>query len=91
MKDEATRSATHSTLRIPVLQWEEINEAGAYVELGSGDLFRVPKDALNRGSSPVIDKVSLGTSQFAQVSTDPYVVLDKARSICANNNIQPNF
>jgi len=26
--------------------WDDLNEAGAYVERGSGDLYRIPKEAL---------------------------------------------
>ena len=28
------------------VNWEDLNEAGAYVERGSGDLYRIPKEAL---------------------------------------------
>jgi hypothetical protein len=31
---------------LPELAWEELNEPGAYVERGSGDLYRVPQEAL---------------------------------------------
>jgi hypothetical protein len=41
---------------------EELREPGAYVEEGSGDLFRVPQEALVVGASPIIGRVSNGAS-----------------------------
>ncbi len=71
--------------------WDTINEPGAYVELGSGDLYRVPKEALIPGASPVIHKESRGASRLAQISKNPFVTTLQARLICAQNNIDPNF
>ena len=30
------------------MNWENVDEPGAYVELGSGDLYRIPQEALIR-------------------------------------------
>ena len=76
---------------LPELSWEEINEAGAYVEKGSGDLYRIPQEALSPGSSPIIQKQSSGASRFVQVSKNPFVTTLKARMICAEHNLEPNF
>jgi hypothetical protein len=32
------------------LSWEEINEPGAYVEVATGTLYRVPQEALLKGA-----------------------------------------
>ena len=77
-----------SLLEVP---WEDLAEPGAYVELGTGDLYRVPKEALVHGASPVIKKQSVGASRLVQVSKDPFVITMEARMICAEHNIQPNF
>src|SRR5437660_1220201 len=37
---------------IPELSWQDVTEPGAYVELGTGDLYRIPKEALLSGASP---------------------------------------
>jgi len=50
------------------VSWENLSAPGAYVELGTGDLYRVPKEALIQGGSPVIRKESLGASRLAQLS-----------------------
>lgn len=71
--------------------WEELNEPGTYVEKGSGDLYRVPKEALIAGSSPIIRKESLGSSRLAQLSKNPFVTTFEARMLCAEYNIKPNF
>jgi hypothetical protein len=71
--------------------WESINEPGAYVERGSGDLYRIPKEALIPGASPAIVKESLGASVLLKVSDDPFITTFKARLLCAQHNIEPNF
>lgn len=71
--------------------WEQVNAAGAYIEVGTGDLFRIPREAVVTGASPLIQKVSNGRSRLLHVSDDPYVPVLKARSLAANANIQPNF
>jgi hypothetical protein len=76
---------------LPQTTWENLSEPGAYVELGSGDLYRVPQEALLQGRSPVIRKQSLGASRLVQVSKNPFVTTMEARMIAAENNITPNF
>jgi hypothetical protein len=71
--------------------WEELRESGAYVEEGSGDLFRVPQEALVAGASPIIGRVSNGASRLVRVSENPAVPLMKARMVAADHNIEPNF
>jgi len=73
------------------VSWENIPEAGAYVERGSGDLYRVPKEALVPGASPIIHKESRGASRLVQVSKNPFVTTLQARMVCAAHNIEPNF
>jgi hypothetical protein len=76
---------------LPELAWDELNEPGAYVERGTGDLYRVPKEALIPGSSPIIHKESSGASRLVQVSKNPFVTSLEARLCCAQHNIEPNF
>ncbi len=81
---------THRTA-LAETDWEHVGQPGCYVELGSGDLFRIPKEALIQGGSPLITKESLGASRLVQVSNDPYMTTMKARLVCAQHNIEPNF
>jgi hypothetical protein len=73
--------------------WDDIGQPGAYVEKGTGDLFRIPKEALirNHGNFPIITKESKGASRFIQVSRDPFVTSGEARMTSAQLNVQPNF
>jgi hypothetical protein len=76
---------------LPEVTWEQLDEPGAYVELGSGDLYRVPQEALIPGGSPIIHKESIGASRLVQVSRNPFVTTLQARLSCAQHNIEPNF
>ena len=91
-EDVATQSA-QATRRstFPEINWESISEPGAYVERGSGDLYRVPKEALVPGASPSVIKESQGASVLMKVSDDPFVTTFKARLLAAQHNIEPNF
>src|SRR5258707_9505980 len=42
--------------RLLQLSWNQLERPGAYVEVGSGDLYRIPKEALLKGGSPLIHK-----------------------------------
>jgi hypothetical protein len=84
-------SGTTAAIRPSGGSWDELNEAGAYVERGSGDLYRIPKEALIPGGSPIIHKESTGASRLVQVSRNPFVTTLAARLSCAQHNIEPNF
>ncbi|HEY2988716.1 MAG TPA: hypothetical protein VGL11_13380 [Candidatus Binatia bacterium] len=73
------------------VSWEEIEEPGTYAERGSGDLYRIPQEALVRGASPVIQKQSNGSSRMVKLSTDPFLTTLQAKLKCAEHNISPNF
>ena len=83
---------TQSTTVQPALArscWNEINTPGAYVDTETGDLYRIPQEALLPGASPVIHTTQ--KSLFARVSEDPNLLISEARRICADNDIQPGF
>lgn len=88
-KNVSTEPDTRTSLM--EMSWEEVGEAGAYVERGTGDLYRIPKEALVRGGSPIIMKESHGASRLLQISKDPFVTQLEARRRCAQHNIAPNF
>lgn len=75
---------------LPEITWDQIHEPGAYVELGSGDLFRVNKEAIGP-ASPIITRESNGATRLLQVSRNPYVTSEEARLKAAQHNVQPNF
>ncbi len=82
----------HQRYILPEVTWDEVSEPGAYVERGSGDLYRIPKEALMiNGGSPIIHKESSGASRLVQISKNPFVTTLEARLRCAQHNIDPNF
>ena len=91
--EEFVTQSAQGTRRLMLSEttWEAINEPGAYVERGSGDLYRVPKEALIPGASPAIVKESRGASVLVKLSDDPFITTFKARLLCAQHNIEPNF
>ncbi len=78
-------------VKLMQLSWNQLEQPGAYVEVGSGDLYRIPKEALLKGGSPLIHKESSGASTLVQISQNPYVTTLEARMTCAEHNISPNF
>jgi len=73
------------------LSWENVNEPGAYVDVATGELYRIPREALIQGSSPVIRKETLGRSRLVQVSKNPFITTFQARMLACEHNVQPNF
>ncbi len=71
--------------------FEKITFPGCFVVNRTGDLFRVPGDALAPGHSPVMDIVSKDPWMVTKISSDPYLPLNKARSIAADMDLFVNF
>ncbi len=82
----ATRRAALSEVT-----WDNIKEPGTYVERGSGDLYRFPKESLLSGASPTVVKESRGASVLIKLTDDPFVTTFKARLLCARHNVEANF
>jgi hypothetical protein len=76
---------------LPELTWEQITEPGAYVEKGTGDLYRIPMEALPLSNTPMMRQEGAGAPRFVQLSKNPYITTLEARMLCAASNIQPNF
>jgi len=79
---------TESLSQVP---WQDVKAPGAYVEVGTGDLYRFPKGALSHGSSPLVRKESAGASRLLKISDNPSITTFEARMICAEHNVPPNF
>jgi hypothetical protein len=94
MPQQVKRSSSvehRQTLTLNEIFWRDISEPGAYVEVGSGDLYRFPKEALTQGLSPLVRKESAETPRLVKISDNPYITSLEARMICAEHNIAPNF
>src|SRR5437667_10444644 len=86
--DEITTQSVHATRRfsLPEVAWESVNEPGAYVEKGSGDLYRIPKEALVPGASPAIVKESRGASVRSEERRVGKESRFRARATALQNN-----
>ncbi len=76
---------------VKFLSFNEINEPGCYVMLSTGDLVRVPPEAIAQGHSPLITIHSRGITRVAQLSEDDAEPITTLRHIAADNDIHPNF
>ena len=61
-----TSTSDHRSSRLQEMSWNDIQRPGAYLICGSGDLVRVPQDALAPGHSPLITITSTGETRVAQ-------------------------
>lgn len=71
--------------------FERISQPGCFVFNRTGDLIRIPDDALVEGRSPTIDVVSNEPWLLTKISNDPYLPLRKARAVAADMDLQVNF
>ena len=71
--------------------FDKISEPGCFVLNMTGDLIRVPEDALVAGRSPTIDVVSKEPWLVTKISNDPYLPLRTARTAAADMDLLVNF
>ena len=90
-KNETFAQTASNRASFPEVTWETINEPGTYVARDTGDLYRVPQEALIRGSSPIIRMESLGAQRLVHLSRNPYITTVEARMLAAECNVHPNF
>ena len=90
-KKGQTSGAGHRSNRLAEMGWNEINQAGSYLVVGSGDLARVPQEAVAAGHSPLISVTSSGETRVARISEDPSAPISTLRTIAADNDYFVNF
>lgn len=89
---EKTHAMATQTQQLPTeLSWENVTEPGAYVDVSTGELYRIPQEALLQGASPVIRKESLRPVRLVQISKNPFLITFQARMLACEHNVQPNF
>ena len=71
--------------------FERISQPGCFVYNRTGDLFRIPEDALVEGRSPTIDIVSKEPWMVTKIADDPYLPLGAARARAADMDLFVNF
>ena len=73
------------------LVWNDIREPGAYVEVITGDLYRIPKEAFGGDAAPLILREGRRVSRLLRISKDPFIATLEARAICEQRNVVPGF
>ena len=73
------------------LEFSQIERPGAYVLVQSGQLMRVPPDALAHGRSPMISICGEKPLLVCPVSSDPWIAIGRARSIAAGLGLKVKF
>jgi hypothetical protein len=90
IEKSAVTTRVHST-RLMELLWNEIEEPGCYLFIDTGDLVRIPTDALASGHSPLIALKSNREPRLARLSSNPAEPITVLRSIAADNDYFVNF
>lgn len=86
-----TSAAERRTQRLIEMPWNDIEHPGCYLVIGSGDLIRVPQEALLTGHSPVITVTSNGETRVAKLTDNPATPISTLRTIAADNDFTVNF
>jgi hypothetical protein len=71
------------------LEWSEVNQPGTYVEVSTGNLYRITEESLAIRKSFSIPGDN--GPVVVQLSTDPFILELAARIACARHNIPSNF
>ncbi len=71
--------------------FEQIEHPGCYVSVTTGQLVRVPPEALAFGRSPLIEIVGQEPWIVTKITDDPYTPLGKARMGAADLDLTVNF
>ena len=78
-------------MEIVECMWRDIEQPGAYVDLETGYLYRIPPEALQQRAAPLIRRESTRVSRLMRVSKDPCITTQAARLICCKHNITAHF
>ena len=76
---------------LEVVNFNEISQQGCYVLLDTGQLVRVPTQAIGPEPKPTITIHQRGITRATLLSDNEAEMVSTLRSIATNNNIQPNF
>ena len=86
-----TVGSTRSAPTRHCLPFAELDSPGTYIANETGELFRIPADALASERSPNIDIVSKTPTLLTKISNDPWVPISRARQIAADADLNISF
>ena len=88
---ETRPEIAHTTKGNQSLPFQEVNIPGCYVANETGDLFRIPQDALVAGRSPTMEIVCRTPKMVTKISNDPWEPISKARQLAADDDLYVGF
>lgn len=77
--------------KLAEMSWSEIERPGSYLLVDSGDLVRIPAQAIAPGRSPVVTLTSVGGTRVALLSTNAAEPTQALRTLAARHNYFVNF
>lgn len=88
---ETERESFHVVTPGESLAFADVHTPGCYVARQTGDLFRVPAEALGEGHSPNLEIVSTPPKVVTKIADDPWVPISKARQMAADADLYVSF
>jgi hypothetical protein len=77
--------------RLTETQWNNIQNPGSYLMVGSGDLVRISPESLAPGHSPLLTFTSKNEVRVAKLSDNTSEPISVLRAIAADNDYFVNF
>lgn len=71
--------------------FSDLETPGTYVSNKSGELFRIPSEALAAGRTPVMEIVGNSPRMLTKISDDPWIPISKARQLAAGSDLYVDF
>ena len=73
------------------LRWPDLSEPGSYVFHATGQLCRVPQDAIKEGRSPTIEITGTHEVVMTRISPNPFDPITSLRMKAADLDLPVNF
>ncbi|MBI3098240.1 MAG: hypothetical protein HYY93_08375 [Planctomycetes bacterium] len=90
MTIHAERAAAHPAF--VTLPFNEVSCEGAYVSKETGRLYQIPASAIEQGHSPRVNVLGPGGEEtLVRLSTNPFMPIDRLRTLASQANIEPRF
>jgi hypothetical protein len=90
VKGQSTTPTGRSS-RLAEMNWNAIDDPGCYLLVETGELVRIPQEAVAPGHSPLVTITSIRETRVAQLSENPAEPISVLRAIAADNDYFVNF
>ena len=87
----ASPIATTRNSHLSEMDWNQIDEPGCYLFMDTGQLARVPQEALSPGHSPLLTITSSKPTRVVRLSESPAEPISVLRAIAADNDYFVRF